>query len=143
MPSHQLFKSVSEFRLVKGVSARFFKVLSSRITALPEKTAININTASKHVLMTLGNGLDEKQFEKLEKIIGKKKDIKNIAHIRTQLMQLKIPYDQVTAESQYYLSKAITSSGDMSLIKYSLLKRSKDKKGNIVVTVESESLNAL
>src|SRR5690606_27919974 len=64
-PTHQLMKSTSEFRLVKDVSAALYLPLEPYITVLPETTAINLNTAPKEVLMSLGNGLTESQVSEL------------------------------------------------------------------------------
>ncbi|VAW73433.1 hypothetical protein MNBD_GAMMA12-3363 [hydrothermal vent metagenome] len=44
---------ISELRLVKGVTNKIFKKLASTIIALPTNTRININTASKKVLLGL------------------------------------------------------------------------------------------
>ena len=45
--------SVSELRLVKGFSAEIVALLEPYITALPEPTALNVNTASPVVLQAL------------------------------------------------------------------------------------------
>jgi general secretion pathway protein K len=45
--------SISELRLVKGYSAEIIALLEPYITALPEPTAINVNTASPVVLQAL------------------------------------------------------------------------------------------
>ncbi|MCU7830524.1 MAG: type II secretion system minor pseudopilin GspK [Candidatus Thiodiazotropha sp. (ex Myrtea sp. 'scaly one' KF741663)] len=55
----------SEIRLVKGVSAEAYETLAPYITALPENTPININTASPQVLQALVNTLDEQTAEQL------------------------------------------------------------------------------
>ena len=45
--------SISELRLVKGFSAEIIALLEPYITALPEPTALNVNTASPVVLQAL------------------------------------------------------------------------------------------
>jgi len=45
--------STSELRLVKGYSAEIIALLEPYITALPEPTALNVNTASPLVLQAL------------------------------------------------------------------------------------------
>jgi len=44
---------ISELRLVKGMTAKIYQKLESAITALPTSTRININTATKKVLLAL------------------------------------------------------------------------------------------
>lgn len=51
--------SISELRLVKGYSAEIIALLEPYITALPEPTALNVNTASPLVLQALHADLSE------------------------------------------------------------------------------------
>jgi len=51
--------STSELRLVKGYSAELIALLEPYITALPEATALNVNTASAVVLQALHADLGE------------------------------------------------------------------------------------
>ncbi|MCW0217571.1 MAG: type II secretion system minor pseudopilin GspK, partial [Prosthecobacter sp.] len=60
--SGQLMQNVSEFRLINGVTAKTYRILEPYITALPDVTPINIDTAPKTVLMSLRNGLTEEQI---------------------------------------------------------------------------------
>ncbi len=57
--------SVSELGLVKGFSAEVLAVLEPHITALPEKTAINVNTASARVLLALNENLSDADVDSL------------------------------------------------------------------------------
>lgn len=141
-PSHQLMTSISELRLVRGITAQYYQALEPYITTLPETTPININTASKPVLMTLGNGLKEGQVDDLLTAIGPG-GVSQLNDLITVLQKLNIPMQQITIESQYYLSKAVVTADKLTLINYTLLKRSKDKKGNVTVSIEVESLNTL
>ncbi|GGI76734.1 type II secretion system minor pseudopilin GspK [Legionella impletisoli] len=141
LPSHQPMKSISEFRLIQSVSAQDYLLLSPYITALPEITSININTASKPVLMALGNGLTENQVNDLKMILGE--GLLDLKAVSKQIEKLNIPPEQITTESMYYLSEAVTRSEHLSLINYTILKRTKDEKGNVTISVELESLNTL
>lgn len=51
--AERLFSHVSELRLVAGVDGDAYAALAPYVTALPEGTPINVNTASVPVLMTL------------------------------------------------------------------------------------------
>lgn len=57
--------SPSELRLVKGVTAEAYEKLTPYVTALPETTQININTADPLVLQALADSLDEDSAKQL------------------------------------------------------------------------------
>lgn len=139
-PGHQLMKSSSELRLIKDVSAPVFTALDPFITVLPEATTVNINTASKELLMSLGNGISDAQVNELIMARGENgiSDLKDIGEV---LKKLDIPNDQITIESQYFLSAAYAKSDEFNLVVYTLLKRSKDRKGKLSVTILRESIN--
>lgn len=52
--ANQIITSITELRLVKGVTPVIYHALAPYITALPVKTTININTAPMQVLRSLG-----------------------------------------------------------------------------------------
>lgn len=139
-PSHQLIKSKSEFRLIKDVSAPVYLALDPFITALPESTSININTAPKQILMSLGDGLSDSQANELITARGEH-GVTNLKEINELLKKFNIPSDQITIESQYYLSVAYAKNDEFSLVVYSLLKRSRDRKGKLITSVIRESIN--
>jgi len=56
---------ISELRLIKGYTPEVLAVLVPHITALPDTTAININTATPLVLQALHAELDESDIEQL------------------------------------------------------------------------------
>ncbi|HAT6936499.1 TPA: GspK family T2SS minor pseudopilin variant LspK [Legionella pneumophila] len=139
-PSHQLIKSKSEFRLIKDVSAPVYLTLEPFITALPESTSININTAPKQILMSLGDGLSDSQANELITARGEH-GVTDLKEINELLKKFNIPSDQITIESQYYLSVAYAKNDEFSLVVYSLLKRSRDRKGKLITSVIRESIN--
>jgi general secretion pathway protein K len=57
--------NVSELRLVQGVTAEAFEKLRPYVTALPESTTININTADPMVIRALHSALGEEAAEQL------------------------------------------------------------------------------
>lgn len=138
-PSHQLMRSRSEFRLLKEVNAELDQLIQPFITVLPEATPINVNTASKPVLRSLGDGLSENQVDELIQARGTKgialKDLNPL------LQKLNIPSDQTTILSQYFLSKALIKSEDLQLVVYVMLKRENNHKGKINISVLRQSFN--
>ncbi|WP_278043991.1 type II secretion system minor pseudopilin GspK, partial [Legionella lansingensis] len=140
--SQQLLQHVSEFRLIKDVNAKLYSSLFDYLTVLPEVTPININTASKQILATLANGLNEAQVEELITARGDK-GIQDLQDIAPLLQKLNIRNQQITIESQYFLSVAMIVHPDLNLTNYTVLKRSKDRNGKISVSIVSESLNSV
>ena len=142
IPSYQPMRSISELRLISGVSHEVYQKLLPNSIALPEVTPININTASKLLLMSLGNGLNEEQLNQLLEARSEK-GITDLKDIYPLLQKLDIPNDQVTIESTYYLSIATTASQDLNLMTYTIIKRSKDQRGRMSIGIVSESLNTM
>ncbi|MET0026577.1 MAG: type II secretion system minor pseudopilin GspK [Candidatus Thiodiazotropha sp.] len=60
-----LMGSATELRLIKGVDAETYDKLVPHVVALPEKTALNVNTADPLVLQALVPGLSEADVEQL------------------------------------------------------------------------------
>ncbi|MCC5015899.1 MULTISPECIES: type II secretion system minor pseudopilin GspK [unclassified Legionella] len=139
-PSQQPMQSVSELRLIKGVNAKLYQRLFPYVIALPESTPININTAPKQLLMTLGNGLNEEQVNELL-AARRKKGISDLKEIYPILEKLNIRSDQITVESQYFMTIATVRIGELSLVNYTIIKRNKDKQGKMAALILSESLN--
>jgi len=135
-------QSVSEFRLIWGVSAEVYQQLEPYITVLPEIAPINLNTASKMVLMSLGNGLTEDQANQIIEA-REAKPLAKLSDISSILNKLGIPENQITLESQYFLSKGLIVNNDLSLMNYTIIKRVQDKKGNVGVSIVGENLNSL
>ncbi len=141
LPAYQPMQSVSELRLVKGVDKKIYQHLLPYVTALPELTAININTAPKELLMTLGNGLTESEANELIEARGRT-GITDLKDIIPLLEKFNIPVAQIALESSYYLSVATVTFEDLTLVRYTILKRQKEN-GKVTVGIVRESLNAL
>jgi general secretion pathway protein K len=56
---------ISEIRLVKGVTREAYEKMKPHIVALPEKTSLNINTASDILLRVMFQALDESSVESI------------------------------------------------------------------------------
>ena len=138
-PSRQRMSSASELRLVKDVSAQTYEELLPFLSVLPETTPVNINTASKQVLMSLGNGFNDSQINELIMARGNEgiKDLKDISEI---IKKLNLPNDQITIQSTYFLNVAQATSEEFKITVYTLLKRTIDKNGKLTVSIIRESI---
>ena len=141
-PGYQPMVSISELNLVRGVNPISYSQLQSFITALPELSPININTAKPALLRALSPRIDDDAITALltERV---RKGAIDLNKIEPLLKKLQIDSALITTESNYYLSVATVSSSDLNLQLYSVIKRYRDKTGNIVFKLISESINAI
>ena len=142
LPSNQLMRSISELLLVRGFNDEVYQTLLPYISALPEVTPININTAPRWLLACLGNGLTETQLDELIDARGKN-GFANLQKAFKILQKLDIPNDQITTESNYFLIVATATSEDVHLTSYTIIKHKKDPKGPVSMGIVSESLNTM
>ena len=139
-PGYQLMQDVSELRSVFGITPDIYKMLVPELTTLPEVTPLNINTASKSMLQALGSGMTDSQIEEIIRARGKK-GIKDLAPISPILNLLNIPKELITLQSTYFLNVAHAWANDMHLTVYTIIKRFKNKRGEIQISVVRQQLN--
>ncbi|MES9884464.1 MAG: type II secretion system minor pseudopilin GspK [Sedimenticola sp.] len=65
LAANRMMTSVSELRMIKGIDNKMYIKLRSHLTALPERTAINVNSATPLVLASLGNTLAVEHMRQL------------------------------------------------------------------------------
>jgi general secretion pathway protein K len=131
--ANQFMASPSELAAVAGVSAEGVAALLPLVTALPEPTVINVNTAPEMVLMSLDKDItpaiaedlvklrEQGPFEKVNDFVKKLHDDYDI-DVNSKL---------VGVSSDYFLVSADAAIGRTQLHLYSLLAR----KGNKVTVV--------
>lgn len=140
--SHQRFHSVSEFRLVQGVSAKIYNKLAPFIIALPEKTALNLNTASPQLLQALGNGLTKAQVTELIQARGKN-GIAQLDQVRSLLEKNNIRPEQITLKSYYFLVVSTITTEKMRRQTFSLFKRKINKAQELELRLITNTINTL
>lgn len=137
-PAYQPMQSISEFRLVAGVTTPIYERLSPYLTTLPEPTRINLNTAPKTVLRCLGNGLNTFQTQEIIQLRQNNKGI-DPAELQSLLLKFNIPKEQVTITSNYFLSIATITGPETQLMVYTILKLN----ANGLTSIIQESLNTI
>lgn len=137
LPAHLPFQSPSEFRMVQGVSGPLYQQMEKYISALPDTTPININTASIPLLKALGN---PQQINKLVKARGKEGflDKKKLSIL---LQKLAIADDLISLDSHYFMCIATAANKHSQLSNITIFQRSIDKNKKVQVHLLSESLN--
>jgi len=138
--SHRLMASVSEFRLIKGVTPQLYSRLLPYITALPENTLINVNTAPGPVLQSLSPQLSAESVKIIDAIrkqtpFSSNEQFTNLDPVRNSA----VPDGRITVSSQYFLIKTQVNKNDQHLLLYTLVQRlAQDKKVSIQVLWQSK-----
>lgn len=142
LPAHQLMQSISEIRLIKGVTPRVYRQLESYLTALPAITPININTASSWLLHILGNGLKDGEVDQILEARASK-GITDENKFSILINHLNIPASQVSLRSNYFLSIATVTDKNGSTIQYTVFERTWDKQGKLHLSILNNTVNTL
>ncbi len=134
--ANRAMTSPSELRLINGFDKAIFETIKDDIQTLPERTAINVNTASARVLMTLNDQLSENDAEQIIEQRGEDgfasiDEFKRLPLIKN--LGQEIP--DITVSSRYFLLTADVSLGPSRLQFHSILVR--DEKGRVSVQMRS------
>ncbi|MEW8508543.1 MAG: type II secretion system minor pseudopilin GspK [Candidatus Thiodiazotropha sp.] len=136
--------SATEMRLIKGVDREVYEKLAPYITALPERTTINVNTADAQIIRALAGDLNEANADQLiserEENPFKKPD-SFIKRLKALLDENKVKSEEITplisVESQYFQMETVVRMEVSSQRLVSLL-----YKGEKDVIVISRTLGA-
>ena len=118
------FASTTELRLLSGVDGELWRTLEPQVSALPEPTAINVNTASEPLLGALDPRLDEAQVRRLIQERAARPFTDGGAFIAaTGLEDFALPEDALSGTSDYFLLRAEARVGEAQVRLDSLLYR--------------------
>lgn len=122
--ANQPLVSLSELRLVKGFDQPTFDKLAPFVSALPQSTALNINTAPAEVLRTLADSLSETDAEALIQARGDD----GVADVATLLAEPALAGKTVdaaslTVSSQWFRLVAVSDIGQGRAELTSLIQR--------------------
>lgn len=135
--SNTTMVSPSELRLVRGVTPAIYAQLAPYISALPEPTPININTAPAPVLGALAPGLPDDAGKQLAAM--RKEAPWNSVGEFLQLDLLaghNISAEHLSVRTHYFLARGRITIGKTRIQFYSKLRRAE---GNIDVVAHSTS----
>jgi general secretion pathway protein K len=121
---HHKMTSVSELRLVKGITPEIYAALSHYVTALPDATMINVNNTSAPVMASISPSMSLETAKMV------------VAHCRatpfTDMPQFQnfdviknnpIPADRITLLSSYFLVRTNVTVKQQVYTLYTLLQR--------------------
>jgi general secretion pathway protein K len=138
--SHLSMVSVSEWRLVQGVSQQIYNNTSPYLSALPPPTKININSTSLPILMALGF---PKQLA--QKILKKRqeKPYPNLNELNKfpEIEKFNIQTNNLSVDSNYFLTLAMAELGRQTLSQYTTLEI-KILQKKVDIHIIAQSLNS-
>lgn|SRR3990167_7337915 len=138
--AHRLMFNMSELNLVRGMTPSLFQALSPYITALPEQTKINVQTAEVPVLMMLSPGMRLETAKKIIEWRSKTPFLSTTQFLGLSFIKnLGISPEKITVTSDYFLVTSIVSIENQRLLLYTLCERkSKNNKALIVPLWQSQ-----
>lgn len=117
----------SELRLVAGVDEETWEAIVPYVTALPEATAINVNTAPVPILMSLAEGLTEADAEALAEARGDEGYTSTAAFLDAEVLaERTVPAPSITLASRYFRIDSEVMVGRARLRMQSTLWRGED-----------------
>ncbi len=137
---HQLFASVSELENVAGMTPALYQQLAPYLTALPNKTPLNINSMPKILLMSLADGITDTMASAL---IAQRPFASLNALAQFPLVKNSaIAQNGLTVISQYFLIQTNIRGNSQQMTRYSLLMR-QTLNGKPTITVLWQSQGTL
>jgi general secretion pathway protein K len=118
----RLFTHVSELRLVAGVDGDVYAALAPYVTALPQGTPINVNTASVPVLMTLSRNVTREMAQAIWQQGNAHYQLTDLQSRKPPLGAIEYP-DCYGVQSSYFLARGLITLDGLpfefdSLIEY-------------------------
>ncbi len=154
--AHHIFTTLSELRLVSGVTPQIYNALSQYLIALPEQTSLNVNTAPPILLLSLnattGANYNAQQAQQLtaqrtqQGGFATLKDF-NASPIAQQLglnsqnnQNTQNNQNNFTTTSNYFLLRADVDTKNIHMTLFALFKRKVDEKNKPSVTMLWQSI---
>lgn len=135
--AHQLFTTVSEIRMVKGISPAIYNLISPYIIALPEKTNLNVNSAPALLVLSLSSNAETNNSAQLAQQLTALRDQKGGFANLTEFNQSSIVQQlglgsesNFTTTSDYFLLRVEVDSKNIHMTLFALLKRKVDANNN-------------
>lgn len=118
---NQAISAVSELAAIEGMDRATFNILEPHIAALPGRTAINVNTATPFVLLSLD---EEMTTTDVEGLIAERESA-GFADIQTSFASLVTPdvLNRLEESTQYFRLKVVVRIDTVRITLYSVLQR--------------------
>ena len=113
--------TISELLSVRSIDQEIFNQIKPYISAIPEITKINVNTASHIILKSLDNGITNNDIERLENERLPSGFI-NVASSFETLIDNEYIYN-ISGNSNYFQLELLVNIDNISIIMYSTIHR--------------------
>ncbi|MDX1454030.1 MAG: type II secretion system minor pseudopilin GspK [Gammaproteobacteria bacterium] len=123
--------SISELRLVNGMTAEQFQLIEPFVAALPVRvdensiTRINLNTAPAELLAALSDELTVQDAESLVQA-RMQAPFSQVSEAENIVGQQRLPQDAVSVNSNYFRLRTLVGVGSVEISLYSVLERRND-----------------
>lgn len=125
--------SLSELRLVEGITPQIYAELLPNVSLYPAAPAINVNTAPLPVLMSLSEQMTLPQAQALmEQRLKEPFETTDAFVANPTVAGMQITSDGLTVQSQYFLAEASAHIGNVRLHFASLLERAEGGKTRVL-----------
>lgn len=125
--------SASELLLIRGVTADIYQKLAPLVTALPTRTAINVNTAPAAVLMCLALGVTEEDAKELIEARQKESFLNVQSFLQhPALAGRAVQIEGLSVSTDYFLLDAAAQWGRGRVRLYSVLYRGSNNHAQVV-----------
>lgn len=122
--ANRMLASASELLLIQGYTPEIYAMLAPYVIALPERTAINVNTASVPVLRSIAAGVTEEDAKALIDARGTKGFANVNDFVQHDALAGRGPKAEgLSVDSRYFLLHADTQFGQRTLRLFSVLAR--------------------
>ncbi|HSD54640.1 MAG TPA: type II secretion system minor pseudopilin GspK [Burkholderiales bacterium] len=116
---------IAELARVKGFDAGIVARLAPFVTALPEETPVNVNTAPAQVLQALVPGISAEDARRLVELRAKRPFASRDDFLKALPQRPSAPIDaQIDIKSQYFVAEATVRLGRVVAGYHALLRRS-------------------
>ncbi len=124
LTANQTMQHISELRLVKGISQEIYDDISPFLTALPENTAVNVNTAKADVIAAV---IPDLGIANAESMVEERDDtaFENIQEFATHpfLQGLTVNLQGLSTESSYFSLNSEVRIGNSFIKNRSIMNR--------------------
>jgi len=141
-PAHRLMVDPGELLLVKGVTPELYAALKPYISALPEVTPINPQTASPQVLMLLSPTMNYDTALAIHDLLVKSPPATLQAFLALDVIKNhQIKQDRITWTSNYFLVETEVGIERQHILLYTLLQRiSASAKADIIILWQNRGM---
>ena len=129
LAANTALSDISELRLIRGFNDQNYERLRPYLTALPRRTAMNINTSSPVLIASLDKTLSINSLGSLGLLQASFRDVSEFVK---QLSSLQINSEGLATNSSYFLLKSEIRLADYSLLTESLIYRESDQNTRII-----------